>query len=171
MSKQKKKSKPAAVVCRIIGFVLILFIVFCCIPVVLPKLFGFQEYSIVSGSMEPTIKTGSLIYVSSVDNPADIDPGEIIAFTSPDDGTVICHRVIDNNAIEGVYVTKGDNNRENDPVNPSYSNLIGEVRYYTPYLGVIAGILGTIVGKIYAGMILLCGFLLVILSSIISKKG
>ena len=38
------------------------------------RLFGLQVFSVLSGSMEPTYHTGSLIYVKKVD-PVTVEPG------------------------------------------------------------------------------------------------
>ena len=43
------------------------------------KVIGFQTYSVLSGSMEPTYHTGSLIYVKKTD-PQDIRVGDPITF-------------------------------------------------------------------------------------------
>ena len=43
-----------------------------------PKLFGIQPMVVVSGSMEPTYKIGSLLYVK--EDTADIEVGDAITF-------------------------------------------------------------------------------------------
>ena len=41
------------------------------------KLFGYIPYTVLSGSMEPEIKTGSIVYVKEAD-PDDIKVGDIL---------------------------------------------------------------------------------------------
>lgn len=57
------------------------------------KVIGFQTYSVLSGSMEPTYHTGSLIYVKKTD-PQDIKVGDPITFVLDENLTVATHRVI-----------------------------------------------------------------------------
>ena len=45
------------------GTFLLILLVLSCLPLTLPKLFGYHIYSVVSGSMEPAIPTGSLVYI------------------------------------------------------------------------------------------------------------
>lgn len=75
---------------------------------------GYEIYNVVSGSMEPEIPVGSVIYVKAV-SPETVEEGDIIAFTSG--VSVISHRVVSNQTVEGKFTTKGDANAEND-MNP-----------------------------------------------------
>ncbi len=59
---QKGKS-PAAAGCSALGIFLLLAVIAVCIPLTLPKLFGYQAYTVISGSMEPEIPVGSLVYI------------------------------------------------------------------------------------------------------------
>lgn len=93
---------------------ILLLIIAVCIPVTVPKLMGYEIYNVVSGSMEPEIPVGSVIYVKAV-SPETVEEGDIIAFTSG--VSVISHRVVSNQTVEGKFTTKGDANAEND-MNP-----------------------------------------------------
>lgn len=44
-----------------------------CIPLTLPRLFGYHIYSVVSGSMEPSIPVGSMVYIKN-EAPEDVNP-------------------------------------------------------------------------------------------------
>ena len=54
-----------------------------CVPLIVPKTMGYQLYTVVSGSMEPAVPTGSLVYIKYVE-PGDIETGDIIAFYGSD---------------------------------------------------------------------------------------
>ena len=56
------------------------------------RLVGYQVFTVLSGSMEPTFHTGSLIYVKEVDY-REIQPGDPITFML-DENTVATHRVV-----------------------------------------------------------------------------
>lgn len=57
------------------------------------RLVGLNTYVVLSGSMEPTYHTGSLLYVKSVD-PQDLRVGDPITFMLNED-TVATHRIIE----------------------------------------------------------------------------
>ena len=75
------------------------------------KGFGYNEYVVLSGSMEPSIMTGALAFVNTKD--LNVQEGDVIAFTidredadlSYDtDATTVTHRVIKINT-DGTYAT------------------------------------------------------------------
>lgn len=93
---------------------------------------GTGFFNVVSGSMAPAVPVGSIIFVNAV--PAEtIEVGDIIAYISISEDTVITHRVVDK-VIQGgqyVFTTKGDGNRNTDP--PMwYDRIIGRVFYIIP---------------------------------------
>ena len=55
----------AAKVCQGIGTILLVVLVLCCMPLTVPRVFGYQIYTVISGSMEPEIPVGSVIYVAA----------------------------------------------------------------------------------------------------------
>lgn len=48
------------------GLILPLLVIAVCLPLVLPRLLGYEVYAITSGSMEPAISTGSAVYVKPI---------------------------------------------------------------------------------------------------------
>ena len=94
---------------------MIVVVIILCSLLVLPGIFGFHMYHVLSGSMEPAVRVGSLIYVYE-GQPEDIVEKDIIAFySSLEDGGIITHRVLMNNVVSGTFQTKGDANDEADP--------------------------------------------------------
>lgn len=125
------------------------------------RLFGFQVYTVLSGSMEPTYHTGSLIYVKDVDY-TELEAGDVITFMLDED-TVATHRIVapvpdeeDSTVIR--YRTKGDANDAEDGKLVHYKNVIGSPVFTIPYLGYVANYIqnppGTYIA-ISAGAILL----------------
>jgi signal peptidase len=105
------------------------------------RLLGYQVFTVLSGSMEPTYHTGALIYVKAVDTSA-IKEGRVITFMLSED-TIVTHRVIEVVPDEnepGVirYRTKGDANEAPDGSLVHYKNVIGTPVYTIPYLGYVA---------------------------------
>lgn len=108
-------------------------------------LIGIKPYVVLSGSMEPTIKTGSLCFINSHVNYDSIKEKDIIAFKL-NNGTLVTHRVvnINSNGIE----TKGDNNDALDGVITTQKNYVGKNSFWIPYLGYIFKSFQTTKGKI-----------------------
>ena len=103
----------------------------------------FSVYTIVSGSMEPTIKVYDVIINTKVNDPKDVKVNDVITFTSTSDisnGKTVTHRVIGVREMDDgstCYVTRGDNNTTEDPSCATYSNVIGKVSAVVPGLGKI----------------------------------
>ena len=57
------------------------------------KFIGFQIYTVISGSMEPTYHVGSLIYVKKVE-PSTLKQKDPITFKLSDD-TIATHRIVE----------------------------------------------------------------------------
>lgn len=75
----RRRKNPLAAVFRAVGIILLIAIIAICVPLIVPKTMGYQLYTVVSGSMEPAVPTGSLVYIKYV-KPGDIETGDIIAF-------------------------------------------------------------------------------------------
>ncbi len=109
--------------------------------------FNWHVDSVVSGSMEPAISTGSLVVISPI-NPKDVKVGDVITFAPVSIGqTSITHRV--SSVVTGLspsFVTKGDANTKTDPFLVPARNLTGKVSFHLPYLGAFIEFLKSPVG-------------------------
>lgn len=100
-----------------------------------------RPFIVESGSMEPTIKAGSIVFVVRSNH---YKPNDIISFAPDGEGhDVVTHRIsykqISNVAnAEEVYITKGDENEEADKKTVRMSQIVGKVRFTLPYFGRIA---------------------------------
>lgn len=139
--------RGAAVVCRVLGTVILLAVLAVCLPLSVPKLFGYQVYDVISGSMNPAIPVNSIVFVQSA-VPEELEPGQIVAYQSGD--SVVVHRLVENHVVEGELVTKGDANAAPDPLKVDYSSVLGTVVLHLPFIGLYAGALNTLTGKLYA---------------------
>ena len=105
------------------------------------RLFGFQVFSVLSGSMEPEYHVGSLIYVKEVDY-HELKSGDVITFMLDED-LVATHRIVDvfpdqDDPSVLRYQTKGDANEAADGTLVHYKNVIGTPVFTIPYLGYVA---------------------------------
>ncbi|HJD22685.1 MAG TPA: signal peptidase I [Firmicutes bacterium] len=101
------------------------------------RLFGLQTYTVLSGSMEPTYPTGSLLYVRKA-APEEVTVGQPITFVLNEDLVVATHRVIAIDAENQYFYTKGDANEAADGAPVHFNNLIGVPVFHIPYLGYVA---------------------------------
>ena len=158
----RKGGKFFPALCNIIGTLILLAVIAVSLPLALPRFFGYEIYTVVSGSMEPTIPVGSVIYVEPVEEPRDVQVGEIIAFNS--NGTVVAHRVVQNQYFYEEFVTKGDANDQED-INPvSYRSLIGRVKQSVPQVGRLMMVYTSRIGKVYLLCLAACGVMFNVLA-------
>ena len=102
---------------------------------------GFKVFTVLSGSMEPTYHTGSVIYVKEVDHTT-LQAGDVITFAISED-MVATHRIVgvvpdDEDPSVLRYRTKGDANDSEDGTLVHYKNIVGKPVFTIPYLGYIA---------------------------------
>jgi len=105
------------------------------------RIFGVQVFGVLTGSMEPTYPTGSLIYVKAVDA-NQLRVNDVITFSlSPN--VIATHRIVEvvpdeNNPSIVRFRTKGDANNEVDSSLVSAGNIVGKVMFAVPRLGYVA---------------------------------
>ncbi len=170
MSKKKKGRNPFGVLCTTLGTLALLVLIIACVPLTVPRMFSYELYTVVSGSMEPAIPTGSLVYVENLD-PNEVQEGDVIAFYGAQDGSsVITHRVVTNSTVMGEFITKGDANEENDMSPIPYSHFIGRVAKSIPKVGALAQTFTSSTGKIAGASLMGLGVVLNILGAVLSRK-
>ncbi|MBQ9014889.1 MAG: signal peptidase I [Firmicutes bacterium] len=158
MAKAKQRS-PLGVILNIIGTAIIAGAIVLCLILTVPRLAGYSGYCVLTGSMEPSIPVGSLIYAKAVD-PASITADDVIVFSDGTSDVPITHRVISNDPENGELITKGDANAKADLSPVSYYNVYGRVALHIPVLGRFLIPLGTLTGKLGVIAIILAGLLL-----------
>lgn len=126
---------------NVLSSILVALVVLLALLLVGARVVGLQVFTVLSGSMEPTYHTGSLIYVKKVD-PYTITDGQPITFML-DENTVATHRVVgivpdeeDPTVIR--FRTKGDANEAEDGSLVHYKNVIGTPVFTIPYLGYVS---------------------------------
>lgn len=110
-----------------------------------PRVLPYQTYFVRSGSMEPTIGTGSMVVLTKVDG-SQLQPGDIITFKNPDDESVlVTHRIVEIETTDQgrVFVTKGDANADVDAWRVPASGTGWKYKFNVPVIGYVFGYLGT----------------------------
>lgn len=125
------------------------------------RIFGIQVFGVLTGSMEPSYPTGSLIYVKDVE-PSKLRVNDVITFSiSPN--VIATHRIVEivpdeNNPSVVRYRTKGDANNDVDASLVSANNIIGKALFAIPQMGYLASYIQQPPG-IYVA-ILVCGLVI-----------
>jgi signal peptidase I len=104
-----------------------------------PSFLGYQLKTVLSGSMEPTFNTGSIIAIKPIDNPSILKKSDVITFMNQEQ-SIVTHRIVKvvNQSNQILFKTKGDNNKESDFEPVLSQNVIGKYTGFTiPYLGYI----------------------------------
>lgn len=117
---------------------IIVVLTFGCILFVLShRVGGWQAFIVSSGSMEPAIRTGSLV-VTKYAKPNKLVKNDIITFISPaKEHQFITHRIQDitYNTDLTIIKTKGDHNKSSDSWTLAGGGVVGKVLFIIPYLG------------------------------------
>ncbi len=124
------------------------FFVFCLVIIgmftFIPMCFQYHGYVIETGSMEPLISTGSVVYVKE----GDIQLNDIVTYQH--NGKYITHRVVGIDEVNRSIITKGDANRYNDEYKVAINDVVGKVEYSIPMIGMVIVYLQSLEGKITA---------------------
>lgn len=140
--------KKLFTICEWVVFVILLsIIVVIASPFLLIKQ-SISSYAIASGSMEPTVKIGTLTFVKIAPINT-LQKGDIIAFIDPTDRSrIILHRIysITYASTARTFQTKGDNNKAADAWRVTSAMVKGKLIFTIPYLGYLSELLKTPLG-------------------------
>lgn len=126
-----------------------------------PAVFGYTLKSVLSGSMDPEFKTGSLILVKEITDVKELQKGDVVTFMQDAD-TAVTHRIIDmkKQGDHLLFQTKGDNNAAADSAPVSDENVRAQYTgFQLPYAGYMLHFasqpIGTAILLIVPGVMLL----------------
>lgn len=92
---------------------------------------GFKAFTVLSGSMEPSIKTGSMVFIRRAQ---EYKVGDIITFdVDPNSKIPTTHRIVEK--VKDGFLTKGDNNGSRDGLIVVLPSIRGKVYFNIPYFG------------------------------------
>ncbi|UOY94446.1 signal peptidase I [Ectobacillus sp. JY-23] len=131
-----------------------------------PTLAGYQLKAVLSGSMEPTFQTGSIIAINIKQDPSKYEKGDIITFQI--ENQLVTHRIVEVLTKGGQvsYKTKGDNNNTVDLWTVSASTVVGQYNGFTiPYVGYA---LNYATSKVGSALLLFIPGALLFLSAVLS---
>lgn len=97
----------------------------------IPMIWGYKPLVVISGSMEPTLKVGSLLYYHEKDI-NEFKENEILVYRAKKH--TISHRIVEK--LDHGFITKGDANATNDSIIVNDNQVLGQgTEWCIPYLG------------------------------------
>lgn len=132
-------------------FVLLLAIGVFVVVSILPIKNNYKFLVVTSGSMEPTIKTGSIVFVQPAKEYIIDDIVTFKALPDQSDSTSTTHRITKIDTDEDnvkTFTTKGDANKSTD-ISPVYENqIVGKYRFSVLYIGYVLAYIKTLPGLV-----------------------
>lgn len=105
---------------------------------------NYKLFVVMSGSMEPTIKTGSVVVIKPQ---KDYFNGDVITFQDPTKSkNTTTHRIVE--ASDSAYLTKGDANKTSDMSEIRKSQILGKQILSVPFIGYVINFAKTQTGLI-----------------------
>lgn len=146
----KKNQKNKKIFCIILYILLIPIIFFSLFLIFLelgnsyelPSFLNMNVYIVTSQSMAPRLNEGDIVVVKSGHENDAYKVGNIITFVRSD-GEIITHRIERIIKADGKnsYITKGDNNEQEDEEIVTYDMIIGRVVSTMPQFGILVAVL------------------------------
>lgn len=155
-------------ICDMLAGLLITFLAIVAALLILPRCFGFVNLAVLSGSMEPNIPVGSVVFVKDVE-PDTLEADDVITYTIGN-GTMVTHRVVEVDVANQAIITKGDANETQDASPVAFSQVIGKMKAHIPLLGYISIYLKTPLGIAVGCGVLIIVILLAYLPDVFTKE-
>ena len=156
-------------ICNILSGILFILLLLLAFIMFVPNLIGYKGFAVISGSMEPEIHVGSIVYTKPVEF-NDLEVGDIIGYKISED-TMVTHRIVSIDEEEGTVITKGDANEAEDANPVNKENIVGKVNLILPLLGYIS-----IYAKTPLGIAAVCAIIAILiilnfLPDVLEKEG
>ncbi|MBC8571215.1 signal peptidase I [Zongyangia hominis] len=117
----------------------------------LPKLFGYSQAIVVSGSMEPTFSVGDMVVFKKREQ---YEMQDVVIFRQG--GSFVTHRIV--GTAEGGFITQGDANNAKDQDILDPKQIEGAMVAIIPWVGGVISFLRTPLGLL---ILILTGFALI----------
>ena len=143
-------------ICNILSTIVLVVLLAAAAVILVPMLLGYKEMAVLSGSMEPTIPVGSLVYVKPVEA-SELEAGDVCTYYLSDGETFVTHRVLSIDPDAQTLVTQGDANESPDG-DIQFSQVYGRADFHLLYLGIAIQNLRTPVG-----IMTICGVVMLVI--------
>ena len=116
------------------------------LAIVIPNSYGVKTLAVLSNSMAPNMKKGSMVFVTPV-KPADIKIGDFISYTVSVD-QLVTGRVTQIDAINKLFTVNDDLSGASEAMQVPFDNIVGVVKFAVPFMGYLLGYVLTSQGKV-----------------------
>lgn len=128
--------KRINLILRVIALTLIMLMAAQLLATVIPSVMGYKVYAVLTPSMRPAIKVGSLVCVKPA-SVKEIQADDVCTFqSSKDKSKRFTHRVVRIEPETETFITRGDNNPQDDPEPVAFSQMVGKVQVIIPFAGI-----------------------------------
>lgn len=155
-------------ICGFLSTILLIVLFAMAVLLIGPTLMGMKSMAVLSGSMEPNIPVGSIVYVDDVE-PSTLQAGDVITY-SISGSTMVTHRVVEVDVENQNIITKGDANEVEDGAPVAFSQVVGKMKLHVPLLGYISIYIRTPLGIAAACGVLIIVVLLTFLPEVFKKE-
>ena len=124
--------KIISILCLVVSVVLVA--IACLIHI--PPLFGYETVHTTSDDMSPSIRAGSLCYITTATMDS-LAVDDIVAIRLPDESTIL-RRIVHQKPEDGAFLTKGDHVELIDTTILEESSLRGVSSFSIPLVGYVA---------------------------------
>lgn len=155
-------------ICGFLSTVLLIILFALAVLLIVPNLLGMKSLAVLSGSMEPGIPVGSIVYVEEIE-PSALQVDDVVTY-SIGGNTMVTHRVVEVDLDNQTLITKGDANDVVDANPVAFSQVVGKMKMHVPYLGYISIYIQTPLGIVAACGVLIVVILLTFLPEVFKKE-
>lgn len=155
-------------VCNILMVIVLTVLIIIAGLLLVPKIVGYETFAVISGSMEPKIPVGAIVYTkeTSFEN---LNINDVISFDT-NNGSRVTHRIIEVDTDNQQFITQGDANNVKDADPVSYQQVIGKVTLTIPLLGYLSMYIRTPLGVAGICAVIFILILLNYLPEILTKE-
>ena len=143
-------------ICNFLSTIVLIVLLAAAAVILVPMLLGYKEMAVLSGSMEPAIPVGGLVYVKPVEA-SELEVGDVCTYYLSDGETFVTHRVMSIDPENQTLVTQGDANEDPDG-DIQFSQVYGKAEFHLPYLGFAIQNIRTPVG-----IMTICGVVMLVI--------
>jgi len=139
MVRKEFMKKAVKIILSLFIFLLLPVIIFVLITSHSAVLGGIRSYDVMTGSMEPVLRVGSMVFTRPA--PA-YQVGDVITFKRGN--ITVTHRIFETK--DNQFITKGDANKSPDPQPVAKSQIVGKNFLTVPNIGKLTNFVKTIPG-------------------------
>ena len=116
------------------------------LAIVIPNTYGVKTLAVLTNSMEPNIKKGSMVFVTPI-RPSEVEVGDFISYIESVEklGT---GRVAQIDAVNKLFIIKNDLSGASEAIQVSFDNMVGVVKFAVPFMGYMLDYVLTAQGKV-----------------------